>query len=93
MLGFINPIVDTIITNYRTVIIGSLLVGLLTVGITVINVKFSEKMPRMNTIAYTINKDTNEANWFSADDELDFWTEQFFSQEKRQGTKKLAMLN
>lgn len=41
---------------------------------------FSSEYPKMNSLCYAINWDTNQAFWLTSDSRLDTWTRGFFSQ-------------
>jgi hypothetical protein len=55
------------------------MIGLALLGVGVATSGFSAAQPRPDTLVYTLNADTGEANWATPDPRLDEWAGQFLA--------------
>ncbi|HET7269536.1 MAG TPA: hypothetical protein VFI90_00485, partial [Rubrobacter sp.] len=90
LLGLLSPqlsLVAQAVQQRRLPAAATLLVALMGVGLLLAGNAasgYDAAHPRPDTLFYTLNADTGEANWATLDPELDQWTKQFLSE----GTEK-----
>ncbi|MCP4422175.1 MAG: M28 family peptidase [Chloroflexi bacterium] len=86
LLGLLIPQIDLLTHAHKwrlsgialTICVVFLIAGSLTAS-------FDANQPRPNAVAYLLDSDSGEANWFSAGFLQDDWTQQFFSTEPEHG--------